>query len=279
MTMNGGASSASRSIRARIERRLETRLPRRARRVLDDALARARGRAGASSARSRSGWSATPPRCCPSWCGAARADVVTDQTSAHDPLERLRARRARRSSRRARCARPIPDDYVRRVGRSRWSCTCDAMLGSGARGRRRVRLRQQPARPGAGSRRRRRLRLSRASCPPTSGRSSARARGRSAGWRSRAIPADIAVTDEAVLELVPRRRAPRAAGSSWPRERVTFQGLPARICWLGYGERASAGLRLQRARARRARSRRRSSSAATTSTAARWPRPTARPRR
>jgi urocanate hydratase len=55
-------------------------------------------------------------------------------------------------------------------------------------------------------------------------------------------PKDIARTDEAILELFPEneglRRWIRLAG-----ERVSFQGLPARICWLGYGERAKAGLR------------------------------------
>ena len=40
---------------------------------------------------------------------------------------------------------------------------------------------------------------------------------------------------------VPRRRRACAAGSSWRGERVAFQGLPARICWLGYGERAPLG--------------------------------------
>ncbi len=54
-------------------------------------------------------------------------------------------------------------------------------------------------------------------------------------------PADIAATDEAVLRLFPKNehlaRWIRLAG-----ERVAFQGLPARICWLGYGERAKAGL-------------------------------------
>jgi urocanate hydratase len=55
-------------------------------------------------------------------------------------------------------------------------------------------------------------------------------------------PADIRRTDEAVLELFPEN----AALARWIRmaqERVPFQGLPARICWLGYGERARAGLR------------------------------------
>ncbi len=54
--------------------------------------------------------------------------------------------------------------------------------------------------------------------------------------------ADIAATDEAVLDLFPDddhlHRWIRAAG-----ERVAFQGLPARICWLGQGERDRAGLR------------------------------------
>ncbi|MFI9012157.1 urocanate hydratase [Actinosynnema sp. NPDC053489] len=55
-------------------------------------------------------------------------------------------------------------------------------------------------------------------------------------------PADIAATDRAILELFPEdeklARWIRMAG-----ERVEFQGLPARICWLGYGERHLAGLR------------------------------------
>ncbi|HET9516147.1 MAG TPA: urocanate hydratase, partial [Actinoplanes sp.] len=55
-------------------------------------------------------------------------------------------------------------------------------------------------------------------------------------------PADIHATDRAVLELFPAndslQRWIRLAG-----ERVAFQGLPARICWLGYGERDVAGVR------------------------------------
>ena len=54
-------------------------------------------------------------------------------------------------------------------------------------------------------------------------------------------PEDIYTTDEAVMELFPEdehlHRWLRLA-----REKVPFQGLPARICWLGYGERAEAGL-------------------------------------
>lgn len=55
-------------------------------------------------------------------------------------------------------------------------------------------------------------------------------------------PADIAATDRAILDLFPEHeslaRWIRLAG-----ERVAFQGLPARICWLGYGERQAAGAR------------------------------------
>jgi urocanate hydratase len=55
-------------------------------------------------------------------------------------------------------------------------------------------------------------------------------------------PSDIAATDEAILELFPDddrlHRWIRMA-----QERVAFQGLPARICWLGYGDRARAGER------------------------------------
>lgn len=54
-------------------------------------------------------------------------------------------------------------------------------------------------------------------------------------------PQDIAVTDQALKELFPHheglQRWLKVAG-----ERIAFQGLPARICWLGFGERVKAGL-------------------------------------
>jgi urocanate hydratase len=58
-------------------------------------------------------------------------------------------------------------------------------------------------------------------------------------------PNDLFVTDEAILELFPHD----AALHRWIRmaqKRVEFQGLPARICWLGYGERDKAGLLFNR---------------------------------
>jgi urocanate hydratase len=53
-------------------------------------------------------------------------------------------------------------------------------------------------------------------------------------------PDDLAATDEAILEAFPDD-ANLARWIPLARERVAFQGLPARICWLGYGERARAG--------------------------------------
>ncbi|MFF2271863.1 urocanate hydratase [Agromyces sp. NPDC058136] len=55
-------------------------------------------------------------------------------------------------------------------------------------------------------------------------------------------PEDIRVTDEAIKELFPEKKHLH----KWldaAAERVEFEGLPARICWLGYGERHKAGLR------------------------------------
>ncbi len=55
-------------------------------------------------------------------------------------------------------------------------------------------------------------------------------------------PADIAVTDKALLELFPEKEA-LARWIHKAQEKIHFQGLPARICWLEYGERAEAGLK------------------------------------
>src|SRR4051812_25233664 len=54
-------------------------------------------------------------------------------------------------------------------------------------------------------------------------------------------PSDIAITDDLVLEMFPENQIL----SRWinlARQRIKFQGLPARICWLGYGERTQFGL-------------------------------------
>ncbi|BAS07050.1 urocanate hydratase [Arthrobacter sp. Hiyo4] len=56
-------------------------------------------------------------------------------------------------------------------------------------------------------------------------------------------PEDIAVTDAAIKELFPENKHLHRWIDA-AQERVEFEGLPARICWLGYGDRAKAGLRL-----------------------------------
>ena len=56
-------------------------------------------------------------------------------------------------------------------------------------------------------------------------------------------PADIAATDDLVLEMFPENES-LCRWIRLAREKIRFQGLPARICWLGYGERAAFGLRL-----------------------------------
>ncbi len=55
-------------------------------------------------------------------------------------------------------------------------------------------------------------------------------------------PEDIYATDRAILELFPENDHLRR-WITMAREKITFQGLPARICWLGYGERVKAGIR------------------------------------
>ncbi|MEK7198337.1 MAG: urocanate hydratase, partial [Bacteroidota bacterium] len=54
-------------------------------------------------------------------------------------------------------------------------------------------------------------------------------------------PADIAVTDEMIINLFPENKS-MLRWMKMARERIAFQGLPARICWLGQGEREKAGL-------------------------------------
>ena len=269
-----GRSRAHRAARSR--RATSTRLD-------DDLDARARARA--DEARPRGGaavdrrWSATRPTCCPSWSRRGVVpDVLTDQTTAHDPLARLRARTGMSLDEAARrCARRDPSAYVARVAasdgraRARRCSSCSAAARSRSTTATTCAARRSEAGvadafdfPGF--------------VPAYIRPLFCEGKGPFRWVALSGDPDDIARTDEAVLELFPDDAALRA-GSAWRGERVAFQGLPARICWLGYGERARSGCAFNELVARRRGSRRRSSSAATTSTAARWPRPTARPRR
>ena len=105
-----------------------------------------------------------------------------------------------------------------------------------------VRLRQQPAHRGEDRRLRARLRLPRL-----------RARLRAAAVlpRHRPLPLGGAVAATPTTSPPPTPRCAScspttrgcSAGSTRPRQRIAFQGLPARICWIGYGDRHRAGLR------------------------------------
>jgi len=90
-------------------------------------------------------------------------------------------------------------------------------------------------------------------------------------------PQDIARCDEELLRLFPGDEALRR-WITLARDRVAFQGLPARICWLAYGERSIAGVRFNEL-VRAATCARRSSSGAIISTRAAWPRRIAKPSR
>jgi urocanate hydratase len=167
-----------------------------------------------------------------------RPDVVTDQTSAHDPLggyvpsglDPADAPAARRED---------PDGYVKRA-RESMAAHCQAMVGfmlAGAevfdygnnlRGEARAAgFADAFAYPGF--------------VPAYIRPLFCQGKGPFRWAALSGDPADIARTDRAVLELF----GDDEHLARWLRmaaERVRFQGLPARICWLGYGERHQAGL-------------------------------------
>ena len=239
-TMAGAAVLCVEVDPTRIERRLETRYLDEAATSLDDALARVRAAAAEGRALSV-GLLGNAASVFPEL--AARGehfDLVTDQTAAHDPLtgyvpaevpiEEADALRAR-----------DPDAYLR-LARESIVAHVTAMTDFAAAGCHVFdygnNLRGEALEAG----------LADAFSYP--GFVPAYIRplfSRGIGpFRWAALsgdPADIARIDEALVELFPedvllRRWLELAPG------RVAFQGLPARICWLGYGDRAKAGLRI-----------------------------------
>jgi urocanate hydratase len=168
----------------------------------------------------------------------APIDVVTDQTSAHDPLAYLPAGVAFENW--AELARSRPDDFTARA-RESMARHVDAMAGFQDAGAEVFdygnSIRAEAELGGC----------ERAFAFPgfvpayirplfCEGKGPFRWAALSGDAR------DIAATDRAVLDLFPENEAL----AQWMRmaaEKVHFQGLPARICWLGYGERHLAGLR------------------------------------
>jgi urocanate hydratase len=166
------------------------------------------------------------------------ADIVTDQTSAHDPLSYVPADLTPEAT--AEMARTNPQELIRR-SRESMAIHCRAMVGFMDQGSEVFdygnSLRAEAKLGG----------FERAFDYPGFLPAYIRplfceGKGPFRWVALSGDPADIAATDRAVLEEfpddAPLHRWIRMAG-----ERVAFQGLPARICWLGYGERHRLGLR------------------------------------
>ena len=184
--------------------------------------------------------SATLPRCCRSCSrGNAPIDIVTDQTSAHDPLSYLPVGHRARGLAPAGARRPRWFTTEARGVDGRPRQGDGRVQDAGCRG---LRLRQLDPRRGPERRLRPGLRLPRLRAGVHPAAVLRRAGARSAGRRSPATRPTSRRPTGRSLDLFPEnerlRRWITLAG-----ERVAFQGLPARICWLGYGERHRAGLR------------------------------------
>ena len=167
------------------------------------------------------------------------ADIVTDQTSAHDPLYGY-VPAGRTLDEADRLRHDDPDTYIK-AARESMALHCEAMVGfqsAGAetfdygnnlRGEAKIAgYRDAFSYPG----------FVPAYIRPLFCEGSGPFR-----WVALSgDPADIAVTDRAILDLFPENESLRR-WMGMAAEKVQFQGLPARICWLSYGERHRAGLR------------------------------------
>jgi urocanate hydratase len=239
VTMNGGVALCVEVDRQRIERRLQTRYLDELADDLDDAVARCLAAKAARRPLSvglhRNAADVLPQLLSMGF----EADIVTDQTSAHDPLVGYVPNRMTLEDADALRASD-PDEYLQR-SRAAIAAHCAAMVGF----------------LDAGS-------------EVFDYGNSLRAEAKLGGFeRAFAYPgfvpayirplfcegkgpfrwvalsgdeADIAATDRAVLQELPddERLARWMAQAS---EKIAFQGLPARICWVGYGERHRLGLR------------------------------------
>ena len=239
-TMNGAAAIVVEVDGTRVARRLATRYVDEATESLDDALTRARGWAERGEARSIALVGNTAEVLPALVARGVVPDVVTDQTSAHDTLngyvppglplaDAVALRTARPDEYMARALRGIATQVrAMRDLQDRGSIVFD--YGNNIRAQAHTAgVADAFAIPGF--------------VPEYIRPLFCEGKGPFRWVALSGNPADIAATDRAVLELFPAD----AALSRWIRlagERVAFQGLPARICWLGYGERAAFGKRL-----------------------------------
>ena len=240
VTMNDGVAICIECDPARIQRRIDHR-------YLDVAGAPRsrrpcgwRSRPATRGGRCRSACSATPRTMLPELLEMdAPIDIVTDQTSAHDPLFYLPVgRRRSRTGRRERTEDPV--GFTKRAQES-MAAHVRAMVefqDEGAEVFDYGNSIRDEARKGGYDRAFEFPGFVPAYIRPLfcEGKGPFR-------WAALSgDPADIAATDQAILELFPDNERLRK-WITMAGERVAFQGLPARICWLGYGERHLAGLK------------------------------------
>jgi urocanate hydratase len=238
VTMNGGAVVCADVDPSRIERRLHTRYLDTIAHSVEEAVrlateAKADGRAVSI------GLVANAAELVPALLAMDVAvDVVTDQTSAHDPLSYVPAALSLAEASELRSA--DPEEYVRRARASMVDHVA-AMVAFHDKGAEVFdygnSLRAEAARGG----------YERAFDYPGFVPAYIRplfcqGKGPFRWVALSGDPADIAATDAAVLDELPGNE-PLARWMRLAGERVAYQGLPARICWLGYGERDRVGLR------------------------------------
>jgi len=239
VTMNGGVALCVEVDQEHIRRRLDTGFLDEQANDLEDAVSRCR-HAKAERRALSVGLCANAADILPTLQSAGfEADIVTDQTSAHDPLNGYVPNLM--SLEDARQLREVdPDEYLRRA-RAAMAAHCAAMVGfldAGAEVFDYGNSLRAEAELGG---------FERAFAYPGFVPAYIRplfceGKGPFRWVALSGDAADIAATDRAVLEELPGDEALarwiRLAG-----ERVPFQGLPARICWAGYGERHRLGLR------------------------------------
>ncbi len=254
-TMAGASCLAVECQPSRIEMRLNEPLSRRAGERSRRRAGDHRGGQQGEEADLRRRCSATPPRSSSRLVRrGVRPDIVTDQTSAHDPVNGYLPKgwtlAEWGSQARRRSAEPS-----RRPRATRWRA-CPRHAGLPQDGRADGRLRQQHPPDGEGRRRRQRVRLP-GFVPAYIRPLFCRGNGPFRWAALSGDPEDIYKTDAKVKEILGHNKA-LVNWLDMARERIQFQGLPARICWVGLGDRHRLGLAFNEMVAHRASSRRRS---------------------
>ncbi len=238
VTMNDGVALCVDVDAWRVNRRVETRYLDEVADNLDDAIARCR-KAKAEKRALSVGLVANAADVFPKLLQMGfEADIVTDQTSAHDPLSYLPNDLSEDAAKELLAKNP--QEFIRR-SRAAMAAHCAAMVGfmdAGAEVFDYGNSLRREAELGG---------FDRAFdypgfLPAYIRPQFCEGRGPFRWVALSGDPKDIAATDQAVLEEFPEDES-LARWIRLARERVAFQGLPSRICWVGYGERHRLGLR------------------------------------